>query len=232
MASVGGSNISSGGITLSDVCKLIELREKLNLHNAFRNVYMQSSFNDQSLFADYISHMLLLLKRKSPGATKTVLISVLPKLLIKKRYPELVDCFPNDIKTQIRKKITGTESHPVDEDNNNNNNNTKANNEDAFSMESSSSCDDDEDKDDVMSSSTASSCVATIRGGTGGGGQARMGSTNGSSDSESYAQLRADNDRLVKVLTEQKAMLLLLIEHATIDEGWKPFVKALVEKKM
>jgi hypothetical protein len=49
---------------------------------------------------------------------------------------------------------------------------------------------------------------------------------------ESYAELRSENDRLVKLLSEQKAMLLMLIEHATIDEGWRPFVQALVETKM
>lgn len=48
-----------------------------------------------------------------------------------------------------------------------------------------------------------------------------------SSADQTLTELRIENDRLLKLLSEQKQLLLTLVE-----DGWKPFIKLLIEKKM
>jgi len=134
---------------------------------------------------------------------------LLSKLLNQKRYPELIPCLSKIDANKGWRKLVRKESTvaPID---------MKVNDEDAFSMESSSSCSDE----DVVSSA-ASSRMAT-----------QVYPLDVAKHDGHTAKLMAESDRLVQMLSEHKALLLLLIEHATIDGGWRPFIKALVEKKM
>jgi hypothetical protein len=52
-------------------------------------------------------------------------------------------------------------------------------------------------------------------------------SCSSSKDDQTLTELRIENDRLLKLLSENKQLLLTLVE-----DGWKPFIKLLIEKKM
>ncbi len=133
-------------MTVSDVCDLIKLREKMNYHETLRTGYVNASFSDQSSFTDYLNHAVLC------GEGTNVLL-VLSKLFSKKRYPELAKYFTNDIKKRLRKHITsGTGLQP----------DPQVNNDDSFSMESSSSCEEGgDDNGDVASAASSRLAIAT-----------------------------------------------------------------------
>lgn len=191
-------------VTLGDVCKLIQARDRkeTGLLHAFIDQYTLAKFQETSTFHDFIEHL---------RGQAEELPAAFVKLMNKSRYPELVSYLSvMDVKKRLRKRGATKPAIIKKEPQTG----VAPANEDAFSMESSSLCSDDE----VVSPSVSSSRVATH--------PDEDNSDNG------IARLRAENDRLVKMLTEQKMLLILLIEHATIDAGWKPFIKALVEKKM
>jgi hypothetical protein len=73
----------------------------------------------------------------------------------------------------------------------------------SISMESSSVC-----GEQVADAENKSSCSST-------------------KDDQTLTELRIENDRLLKLLSENKQLLLTLVE-----DGWKPFIKLLIEKKM
>ena len=52
-------------------------------------------------------------------------------------------------------------------------------------------------------------------------------SCSSSKDDQTLTDLRIENDRLLKLLSENKQLLLTLVE-----DGWKPFITLLIEKKM
>lgn len=76
------------------------------------------------------------------------------------------------------------------------------NDSDSISMESSSVC-----GEEVADAESRSSCS--------------------SSTDQKLIELKIENDRLLKLLSENKELLLTLV-----DNGWKPFIKSLIEKKM
>lgn len=208
-------------LTLGQVFDLMAVNKKDTNKTAlrFKNQYKFATFDDSTELRDYIEYIndgaeawLSSLDPKTE-ADAVKACNLIKTILNSKRYPEIdLVMIGYNLRKSVRRAMADAtvavakkwgESKTLAPD-------------DTLSWSVSMESDSDGDKVDIHDQDIKRTVEAETA----------------ESDIEFNTDLMAENDRLRKEISEFKQLLSLLVENATVDSGWKPFILSLIEKKM